>query len=237
MKNPQIRITYLLIGIFIIHCISRYGKNISISIEPDHTDWIECEFQSLNHWKYSRNTTVSYEIGPEKMSPWKRESFNANDKEFTINGGTLNNPGFLRCTIIIIHNNSVITDYATAAFQPEGIIPITPYPNDFLDFWKSTIAEARKIPLETQYTLLKEKCTDEYNVYQVSYLNNEYKNRSCGIITIPTKDGKYPAIIKFPGADVHPPGGISLLQVKVLLLLTYISIRSRCYGKAIFMII
>ena len=71
--------------------------------------------------------------------------------------------------------------------------------------------------------LIKEKCTDRYNVYEVNYQNYEYSNRSYGIITIPVKEGQYPAIIRFPGAGVHPSGGnIAIADRDVITLDLYI---------------
>ncbi len=210
MKNLQIGI--ILTGLFAIHCIACYSENITINVAPDHDDWVynigeSAIFKVSVLGDIPDQFSVSYEIGTEKMLPSKKGSFNSSDKEFVIDGGTMKVPGFLRCTITISHGNIKKTEYATAAFQPTEIIPTIDYPGDFKAFWEETISRVREIPLETQLTLIEDKCTETYNVYQVSYLNNEYKNRSYGILTIPVKSGKFPAVIRFPGAGVHPLGG------------------------------
>lgn len=229
MKNLQVSIVrIILIGLFAIYCIVCYGENITINVVPDHDDWIystgeNAVFKVSVSGDITSSFSVSYEIGPEKMPAWENESFNSTAKEFVIDGGTMKTPGFLRCTITITHGDSKKTAYATAAFQPEEIIPTIGYPEDFLSFWEETISSAREIPLDTQLTLIEDKCTDTYNVYQASYLNNEYKNRSYGILTIPVKNGKFPAIIRFPGAGVHPSdGNLTIADKDVITLDLYI---------------
>ncbi len=213
MKNLQVAIVRIILtGLFVIHFIVCHGGDLKVKVAPDHDDWIYNTGESVVfEVSLSGDTpdlfSVSYEIGPEKMSTWKKGSFNSSDKEFVIDGGTMKVPGFLRCIVTITHGDTKQTEYATAAFQPGEITPTTRYPEDFLSFWEKTIASAREIPLDTQLTLMENKCTETYNVYQVSYLNNEYKNRSYGILTIPVKSGEFPAIIRFPGAGVHPLGG------------------------------
>lgn len=202
----------ILFGLFAIFHLTCYSESITINVVPDHDNWIYNTGENVI-FKVSvlgdihKPFSVSYEIGLEKMSAWERGSFNTSNKEFVINGGSLEMPGFLRCTVTITDGNIKKTEYATAAFQPTEIAPTIECPEDFHDFWEETISRVRQVPLDTQLTLIEDKCTDTYNIYQVSYLNNEYKNRSYGILTIPKKNGKFPAIIRFPGAGVHPLGG------------------------------
>lgn len=214
--------------LFVSHFIVCHGEDLKITVAPDHENWTyntgeNVVFKISISGNVPDLFSVSYEIGPEKMPAWKRGSFRTSDREFIINGGTMKTPGFLRCSVTISYGDIRQEEYATAAFQPEEILPTIGYPDDFLSFWEKTISKARIIPLETQLTLIEDKCTDTYNVYQVSYLNNEYKNRSYGILTIPTKDGKYPAIIRFPGAGVHPLGGnLTIADENVITLDLYI---------------
>jgi cephalosporin-C deacetylase-like acetyl esterase len=212
MKSLQVGVRVILIGLFAIHCIVCYGGDIKVNMAPHHADWIyntgeNAIFKVSVSGDIPNSFLVSYEIGLEKMPAWKKGAFNSSSKEFVIDGGTLEIPGFLRCTVTITYGEIKKTAYATAAFQPVKITPTIEYPEDFQSFWEETISKAREIPLDTQLTLIEDKCTDTYNVYQISYLNNEYKNRSYGIVTIPVKSGKFSAVIRFPGAGVHPLGG------------------------------
>lgn len=203
---------WFLFVVFICNCDLLHSKTFNVQVIPDHQDWTYKigEFAKFKVSIVSEKTeeySISYEVGHEKMPPIVSRSFNTSNPNFIIEGGTMNVPGFLRCTVTITNKDETYTEIATAAFEPEKIKPTVKHPKDFRKFWETTISDARKIPLDPQLTLLKEKCTDSYNVYQVSYQNYEYKNRSYGILTIPKKSGRYPAVIRFPGAGVHPLGG------------------------------
>ena len=56
-------------------------------------------------------------------------------------------------------------------------------------------------------TLLPERCTDKVNVYHVSFANNDYASRMYGILCVPKASGKYPAILKVPGAGIRAYNG------------------------------
>src|SRR5690554_5240346 len=205
-----------------------YGEELKVVIEPNNKDWVY-NVGEIAYFKVSISGNLSspvfieYVIGPEKMDEIKSDSFLTNDSVFFIEGGTMEVPGFLRCSVTITDGNIKETEIATAAFQPEDIQPTIEYPDDFLEFWEKTIANSREIPLDAEFTLLEDKSTENFNVYQVSYLNHEYKNRAYGIITIPVKEGKYPAIIRYPGAGVHPLGGnLSIADKDVITLDLYI---------------
>src|SRR5690606_18602507 len=90
--------------------------------------------------------------------------------------------------------------------SPEKIQPTTTVPKDFLSFWNKAKADAAKIPMDAQVTLLPEKSTATINVYEVSIQNFKLGSRIYGIVSVPKKEGKYPAILKVPGAGVRPYG-------------------------------
>lgn len=229
MRNYRINNTTGLIFILAIFyntvCLS---ENITMQVIPHHDDWIydigqEVVFNVSVSGNIPLPFFVSYEIGHEKMAPLIVDSFNSESKEFSINGGTMDVPGFMRCVITICYDENTFTEIATAAFQPEKIIPTIKYPDDFLTFWKTVTEEARRIPLDEHFVLIEEKSSETYNVYEVSYLNYEYKNRSYGILTVPVKEGEYPAIIRFPGAGVHPYGGnLAIADKNIITLDLYI---------------
>ena len=45
------------------------------------------------------------------------------------------------------------------------------------------------------------------NTYQVSFQNDRWGRRVYGILNVPTKPGKYPAMLRVPGAGVRPYTG------------------------------
>ena len=95
----------------------------------------------------------------------------------------------------------------TAAFSPEKIKPFAQEPKDFDDFWKKALDEARQIDLNPTKVLLPERCTKDVNVYEVSYHNNRWGSKMYGVLSVPVKSGKYPALLRVPGAGVRPYSG------------------------------
>jgi len=94
-----------------------------------------------------------------------------------------------------------------AAFSPEKLQPSTVMPKDFEEFWQNAIKEARKTDLNPTRRLLPERCTKDVNVYEVSFNNMQWDYRTYGILSVPVKEGKYPALLRVPGAGVRPYGG------------------------------
>jgi cephalosporin-C deacetylase-like acetyl esterase len=80
-------------------------------------------------------------------------------------------------------------------------------PSDFDAFWSKVLAEARKIKLDPVLTLVPERCTSEANVYHISFQNDKPGSKIYGMLAIPKKPGKYPAILKVPGGGVYRYGG------------------------------
>ena len=92
---------------------------------------------------------------------------------------------------------------ATVGVDETRIRPTTVNPEDFDAFWTGAIAEARKQPLDPKMTLLPERCTSTQNVYHVSFQNERPGSRIYGILIVPKKTGKYPAVLQVPGAGIR----------------------------------
>lgn len=167
--------------------------------------------------------TVYYEIGPEKMPPTKKGSFSSCDSDFVIEGGTMNTPGFLRCSVTLEFGNEKYSEISTVAYEPEKIKHTVKCPKDFEKFWNAIKLQGKSIPLDINLTLIEEKCTEFANFYQVDYQNLEFKDRFYGILSIPKKNGKFPAVIRFPGAGVKPvSGNVKMAENDVITLDLYI---------------
>ena len=191
----------------------RQNPKIALTVTPDKKDWTyklgeEVIFQVAFSGNDSllRNASVNYQIGLEKMAPRKTGTLKLEKNGSSIRGGTLNSPGFLRCKVSVDVHGKIYEAIATAAFEPEKIKPTAVMPADFISFWKQSIAESRKIPLDVKLTPLKRK-SETVNIYQVEYTYSQKGDRFYGVLCIPKKAGKYPAIIRFPGAGVRPLGG------------------------------
>ncbi|MDQ3844433.1 MAG: acetylxylan esterase, partial [Bacteroidota bacterium] len=153
-----------------------------------------------------KNVALRYELGPEKMDAQKKDSLSLSSGTLAVNGGTMRTPGFLRLIAIAYLNGKQYRGLATAAFEPEKIMPTVANPQDFKQFWDKAKTDLAAVPLDARMTLLPERCTEKVNVYHVN-LQNIGNSRLYGILCVPKKEGKYPALLKVPGAGVRPYGG------------------------------
>lgn len=197
------------------------ADSFTVTVVPDHTNWTyrlgeEVRFLVTISEKVpmGRTYTVKYEIGPEKMPPVATATATIKETTLRIDGGTMDSPGFLRCSVTVSCGDETHSEIATAAFDPEAIEPTVSLPEDFDQFWQNLKKQHLEIPLDLVMTPIDSKSNEQTLFYHVSYQNLEFKNRSYGILTIPRKEGRYPAVIRFPGAGIRPLGGNSVLAGK-----------------------
>lgn len=166
---------------------------------------------------------IAYDISEDMMKAHHKGVLKLHNGEGTIEAGTMKTPGFLRCRVQWKNNGFDYQGLGTVAFSPEKLQPVTQQPEDFREFWKKNLAEARKTDLDPQMTLMPERCTPKVNVYHVSWSNDSREARMYGILTVPTAPGKYPAILKVPGAGVrgyngdiaHSEKGFIILEIGI----------------------
>jgi len=188
---------------------------IKVIVSPDHKDWTykvneQAKFsvQVLKYGNLIENVIVDYEAGPETFPDIKKENVVLKNGKLELSG-TMKVPGFYRVRLWAVVDGRRYEGLATAAFEPEKIQPTVRDPSDFEKFWTEAIAEARKLSLDPRITLMPERCTSESNVYHISFQNNSYGSRIYGMLAMPKKPGKYPAILKVPGAGIRPYAGDS----------------------------
>ncbi len=150
--------------------------------------------------------TVNYKIGPEKMPPVKTGTVELKNGTAKVGGVTLETPGFIQCSASVTVDGKEYTGLGAAGFDPLKIRPSAEAPSDFVDFWEKGKAELAGIPMDPRLTLLPDKCTSTLNVYEVSLQNWGY-SRLYGILCVPKKAGKYPALLWVPGAGVRGYAG------------------------------
>ena len=189
------------------------GNNIVVNVYADHDDWnyqvgekAQFAVEVRKSGSLLKNVSVDYEAGPDMYPEVKKTGVVLKDGTMKWTG-KMTTPGFYRLKVIATVDGKKYDGMCTAAFSPEKIMPETKCPADFDEFWKKTLDEARQYKLDVHKTLLPERCTDEVNVYEVSYVNNKPGSRIYGILCVPVKPGKYPALLRVPGAGVRPYGG------------------------------
>ncbi len=184
---------------------------IKVVVAPDHTNWtyrvnekVTFNITVLQNGNPLKNVKLRYQFGPEKMDPVKTDSLVLNKDNLSVDAGTMSKPGFLRCVATVTVNNKTYRGTGTAAIDPEKISPAASSPADFGDFWEQAKSDLAKIPMDARMTLMPERCTEKTNVYHVNIQNFRPGSRLYGILCVPKKEGKYPAILKVPGAGVRP---------------------------------
>ena len=192
-----------------------YSKTDSLSIvfKADHKDWIYKTGEKpvftvtvFNNGKPVNNLKLKYQVGPEKMQLIKSDSVTLKKNTFVLPSYTMDTPGFLRYTVTAQVNGAEIKSMITAAFSPESINPTIELPQDFNQFWQNAKRSLSKVPMDAKMELIKEYSTEAVNVYQVSFQNIN-QSRIYGMLSVPKKEGKYPAVLKVPGAGVRPYKG------------------------------
>jgi cephalosporin-C deacetylase len=196
-------------------------QRIKVIVAPDHLDWtykvnekVKFTISVFQDGNLLKGAKVIYEIGPEKMEPTKKDSAILSAGTISIDGGTMKSGGFLRCIAIAKVGGKQYRSLATAGFDPLSIQPTIENPTDFKSFWDQAKADLSKVPMETKMTLLADKCTENVNVYHVNLQNFRLGSRLYGILCVPKKEGKYPALLRVPGAGTRPYAGDILLAEK-----------------------
>lgn len=207
------------------------GNEVRVVVSPNHTDWNyklkePCTFtvqvfkaQNVVKEPY----TLDYELGPEWYPTDTARNITVKDgvRKFT---STMNTPGFLRLKVTVHYNDHEYTGLATAGYAVDKIQPLSTEPKDFLTYWQDQLAYCRQeAPLDLWMELWGDHCTELDNVYKVSYQVQPWGGRYYGVLTVPKAPGKYPALLRVPGAGVRPyngdtytaPGKLIVLEVGV----------------------
>lgn len=187
---------------------------VKVVVNAEHPDWtykvgenVKFTISVFKNNNLVPNARVRYEIGPEKQDPTQKQTITLPTGTQVIEGGTMTTGGFLRCVAVAEVDGKEYRNLSTAGFDPLSISPTVDNPTDFDTFWNDAKTELAKIPLDAKMTLLPERCTEKTNVYHVNIQNFKLGTRLYGILCVPKKEGKYPALLHVPGAGVRPYGG------------------------------
>lgn len=180
--------------------------------QPNHQDWNYKVGEKASFVVNVRKSgtllnqvKIDYEAGPV-MYPNTKKTLILKDGTMKWSG-EMKTPGFYRLKVVAHVDGKDYEGLCTAAFSPEKIKPFAQEPKDFDDFWKKALDEARQIDLNPTKVLLPERCTKDVNVYEISYHNNRWGSKMYGVLSVPVKPGKYPALLRVPGAGVRPYSG------------------------------
>jgi len=214
MKN----LTLILLSLFAFQSLTAQSPPdhqwIEVIVTPSHADWTyklgeEAHFQItvLKSNVPLDSVSIHFVLGEEQMEAQVEQDVYLQHGSIIIKGGTMKKPGFKRCFVSVDYKGKKYTGWATAGFEPSKIKPTVKLPVDFQSYWSNAIEENNTLPMDTKMTLLPEKCSENVNVYEVSIQNWKKGARLYGILSIPKKEGKYPAVLKVPGAGIRPYNG------------------------------
>lgn len=226
--KPSIRwyLCAVLLAASVVSAQQRTGV-VSVRVAPDRADWtyepgqpVTFQITVVRDGHLVSGASVNYQIGPEMMPPTISRSEAIGASGLLVPGGTMKEPGFLRCIATVIVDGKTYRGLGTAGFKPEAILPTTEDPADFDAFWNTGKQDLAKLPIDAQLTLLPDYSTPTVETYHVSLQNigmTGAPSRLYGILCVPKGDGKYPAVLNVPGAGVRPYRGmVSLAQKGII---------------------
>jgi cephalosporin-C deacetylase len=192
---------------------------IQVRVATDRSDWlyepgqpVRFRITAVQDGHPVSGVKVTYRIGPEMMTPAIDQTASLSAEGLVVEGGTMKEPGFLRCIVTVERNGRTYRGLATAAFRPEAIKPTQQDPVDFEEFWAAGKTALAKLPADAKVTPLPDYGTAEAACYQVNLQNvgmGAAPSRFYGILCEPKAPGKYPALLSVPGAGVRPYRGVA----------------------------
>lgn len=217
-STPRNKFNRFILLIFLLVPIFGWGQPaeqfIKVIVAPDHANWIYSTGDKvyfnvtvLRGGNPLKNVQIRYQVGPEKMEPTITDSAVAEKGILKVDAGNMRMPGFLRCVATVTIDNKTYRGIGTSAIDPQKIIPSIDLPTAFETYWDQAKTELSKIPIDARMTLLPERCTENVNVFHLNLQNFRSGSRLYGILCVPKKDGKYPAILRVPGAGVRAYAG------------------------------
>lgn len=197
---------------------------VQVRVTTDRPDWryepgqpVRFRIVAVQDGHVLTGVKVSYRIGAEMLPPRVEQSVTLTGDGITVEGGTMNEPGFLRCIATVELHGRSYRGLATAAFRPEAIAPTQQDPADFDAFWAAGKAALAELPIDAQVTPLPENGNALADCYHVNLQNvgmGAAPSRFYGVLCEPKAPGKYPALLSVPGAGVRGYAGLADIAAK-----------------------
>jgi hypothetical protein len=164
-KRLFLSFAFLLLAGMVNHGIAQTNQDaFSIKVTLNHSDWkykvgekAIFSIEVFQKGQVVKNVPLHLEIGKEKMKPSIVEDFVSTKNKKIVDGGTLLEPGFLRCIVTSTIDGKKYRGLATAAFSPENIKAFAKTTDDFSQFWADARKQQLKIPLDRKMMLLPER--------------------------------------------------------------------------------
>lgn len=174
---------------------------------PNHSDWLyktgEKAKVEVTFCKYGipQNTEISYEIGQDMLPASSSGKVMLKNGRATIDMGTMKKPGFLDLRLKAIVDGKACEHHVKVGFSPELLKPYTKNPSDFDAFWKTSLEEARKTPLNISIQPAPEYSTDKVEATLLK-IRTDRQHAVYAYLLKPRKEGRYPVVLTPPGAGI-----------------------------------
>jgi cephalosporin-C deacetylase-like acetyl esterase len=224
---------FLLCSCYAAHAQERLG-NYQVRVVLDRDNWT---YELNQPAKFTISVTLDnhqisglplkYSCGLEAMPPTVEKTVTTTRETLTVEAGTLDKPGFLRCIASVETGGKTYRGLATAGFRPDLIKATTNDPADFDEFWDKGKKELTKLPIDARFEPLPNYSTANVDVFHINFQNvggggSSRSSRIYGILAIPKSinpNQKFPAILQVPGAGVRPyTGQINLAERGIITL-------------------
>lgn len=199
---------------------------VTVEVRPLKEDWTYAPGETakfrisvMREGKPLDNIPVKVEIMEERMAVAQRKELVVKSGIAEFEAGTMNKPGFLRSVVYVEDDKKKVRTVGTAAFSPTDIQPTVKMPADFQEFWTKNIREMKDIPLDPSMRFISSKSTKDIHVFEVSFQGSQRGSKVYGMLSMPARPGKYPAILKVPGAGVRAYHGDTSLTSKGIITL------------------
>jgi len=183
---------------------------VRVVVTPDVDNWqrsvgqpVRFRIVVLRNGSPMRDARIVWQAGPERMKPLAIDSATPVDGSLVTPPLSLREPGFLRCIASVVSEGRSYRGLATVGYDMEKILPTVQQPADFDRFWGDVKKELAALPIDAKLLPLPERGSSATAVYQLS-VQNLNGSRIYGILCVPRKPGKYPAILQVPGAGTRP---------------------------------
>lgn len=202
---------------------------VQVRVSTDRADWlyrpgqpVRFRIVAIQDGHPLTGVRVAYRVGPEMMPPRVEKTVELPAEGLLVDGGTMNEAGFLRCIATVEKNGKTYRGLATAGFQPQSIQPTQVDPGDFDAFWAAGKAALAELPIDARIIPLPEYGNASADCYQVNLQNigmSAAPSRFYGILCQPKAPGKYPALLSVPGAGVRAYNGLAEMAARGIITL------------------
>ncbi len=211
----RIRLTVALL--LVVFCCSPQlpaadGKS-KLEVIPDKADWkyevgepVKFGISIKAEETPAEPIKVRYRLGPAMLEPEIPLKVEVTPEGASVDGGTMDKPGFLRLLASAQIGDQAVKGRATAAFSPEKIEATQVDPKDFDAFWDAGKAELARIPMDPQLTPRPQLSGPTFDAYELSLATFDPEGKTprfYGVLCVPKAEGKFPAILQTPGAGVR----------------------------------